>query len=185
MKAKRNKLHPLSEYQKQTAEKNHNLIYGFIHRFGYSVEEHYSILVFGYLKAVQIYDERADLQRKYDFTFIAWMYMRSEIGNFFRMEKSKRRYTENGVVSLDTECADMENFYNTVGGKSVESNIMDEITMEILLQDLSAIQRLIVELKVYGYSNKEVYLVLEIKPSTYYKELGRIRNRLESILEKY
>ncbi len=61
----------LSEQEKQFAEKNHSLIYRYLHSHGYSIEEYYNIAVFGYLKAVQVYSQRKDLQDKYMFSVIA------------------------------------------------------------------------------------------------------------------
>ena len=48
-------LEKLSVIERKFAEENHNLIYGFLHKHGYSIEDFYSIVVFGYLKAVQEY----------------------------------------------------------------------------------------------------------------------------------
>ena len=36
---------PLTKEEKIFAEKNHNLIYGFLHKRGYSIEEYYQIAV--------------------------------------------------------------------------------------------------------------------------------------------
>ena len=107
--------------------------------------------------------------------------MRAEIKDYFKAENRKCRKAENGIVSFDADYAEMENLYNAIGGKSVESDIMESATLEILLQDLSEVQRKITTLKVDGYSNKEIYQLLEIKPSTYYKEVTRIKQILENV----
>ena len=57
-----------------------------------------------------------------------------------------------------------------------------EMRLEELLENLSDVQRKITEMKMYGYNNKEIYLILEIKPSTYYKELQRINPVLEKMV---
>lgn len=44
------KLEKLTETEKKFAEENHNLVYGFLHKNGYSIESFYNIVVFGYLK---------------------------------------------------------------------------------------------------------------------------------------
>ena len=44
----------LSEIEKSFAENNHNLVYKFLHTYGYNIEEHYSVAVLGYLKSVQV-----------------------------------------------------------------------------------------------------------------------------------
>lgn len=177
----RHTLTPLTAIEKMFAEKNHNLIYGFIHRYRYSIEEHYNVLVFGYLKAVQVYLNRIDLQEKYDFSFISWMYMKREIGNFFTTENSKKRKPGETVVSLDTDYVEMDPLYNAVCIKPLETEVIEKESMNDILSKLSEIQRKIVELKVDGYSNKEIYLLLELKQSTYYKEMQRIKKSLENL----
>ena len=52
---KNNKLQPLSEIEKHLAEENHDLVYSFLHRHEYSIEEFYNIAIFGLLKGIQNY----------------------------------------------------------------------------------------------------------------------------------
>ena len=47
-----------------------------------------------------------------------------------------------------------------------------------LLSSLSATQRKIMEMKINGYGNKEIYSALEIRRSTFYAEIHRIKNVL-------
>ncbi len=177
---KGHKLQPLRKSEKIYAEENHNLVYGFLHRYGYSIEEYYNVVIFGYLKAVQVYHRREDLQEKCDFAFISWQYMRAEIGNHFRMENSKKRKPEEKVSSLNY--SDMENMTCSVNGKSPEADVIENLLLETVLDNLKGIQREIVRLKISGYSNKEIYMLLGIPSSTYYKELQRIRIAVEELL---
>lgn len=104
------KLEPLTDYERKFATDNHNLIYGFLRRYGYSLENYYDVAVFGFLKAVQIYNRREDLRNKYAFPFISWQYMRLEIGNHCRTEDAKKRKPSGTLVSLDAEYAEAESF---------------------------------------------------------------------------
>ena len=179
------KLQPLTDFERKFAEENHNLIYKFLHRYDYSLEDFYDIAVFGYLKAVQIYNHRKYLRNKYDFPFISWQYMRAELGNYFRMENAKKRRPAEGMVSLDAMNSELENLYNymdTVGGNPIESEILDKERLMEVLDNLSETQRKIAELKVDGYSSKEIYSALEIKPSTYYVEVNRIKKVLMEMI---
>lgn len=163
------------------ATENHNLVYDFLHRHGYSLENYYDIVIFGYLKAVQIYNRRDDLRNKYAFPFISQQYMRSEIGNNLRMESAKKRKPLGTVVSLDAEYSGMENLYNCISvdnGKSPEFEVVSREQVAEILSGLSGTQRKIIEMKLDGYSNREIYLTLEIKPSTYYVEVKRIKKVL-------
>lgn len=172
---KRNSMQPLTEQEKHFAENNHGLVYSFLHRYGYSIEVYYDIVIFGYLKAVQVYHRKEDVKRKYDFAFIAWQYMRAEVGNYFRTESAQKRKPMETMLSLDVSYTETDNLYNCVGGKSVEDDLLESELLEEVLENLSAVQRGIFNLKLEGYSNKEVHISLKIPTSTYYKELDRIK----------
>lgn len=179
------RLEPLTDSERKFAAENHNLIYGFLHQHGYSLEIYYDIAVFGYLKAVQIYNRREDLRNKYAFPFISQQYMRSEIGNHLRTENAKKRKPSETVVSLDAEYSETENFYNCVGdmGRNFpESEILESERLTEFLNGLSDTQRKIAQMKLDGYSNKEIYLSLEIRRSTYYVEMQRIRKVLAEMI---
>lgn len=179
------KLEPLTDLERKFATENHNLVYDFLHRHGYSLEIYYDIVIFGFLKAVQIYNRREDLRNKYAFPFISQQYMRSEIGNHCRTEDAKKRKPLGTVISLDAEYAKTENLYNCIGvadGKSPESEIVAMEQVTELLNSLSGTQRKIVKLKVDGYNSKEIYSALEIKPSTYYVKVNRIKKVLSEMI---
>lgn len=44
---------PLNDTQRIFAEKNHNLVYKFLHEKNLPASEYYDIVIFGYLRAVQ------------------------------------------------------------------------------------------------------------------------------------
>lgn len=167
----RHTLQPFTKQEQKFSEENHNLIYGFLRKNGYSIEEFYNIAVFGYLKAVQVYHRKEKLNGNYNFSSIAYKYMRAEISNHFRTENRMKRKPAETIVSLDDD--GMEN--NCVGGKSVEAEILEEETVNELLDKLTKVQRKIAEMKMDGYSNKEIFIILDMSQSTYYKELQRIK----------
>lgn len=170
-----NKLQPLNDVEKRLSEEHHGLVYSFLHRHGYSIEEFYNIAIFGYLKAIQTYNRREDLRKKYQLAFICERYMSVEIGNHFRVQNAQKRKPTETIISLDANYTETDNLYNLVGGKSVEDELMESELLEELLENLSEVQRDILKLKLEGLSNKEVHLSLEIPTSTYYKELDRIK----------
>lgn len=178
----KHKSEPLTEMEKRLAEENHNLVYGFLHQNKYSIEEYYNVAIFGYLKAIQAYCRIEEKQKKYSLSLLAWLYMRAEIGNHFRMENSQKRKPTDGIISLDAEYAEMENMYNVVGIKSVEADVLEWELLNDIMENLSELQRKIAQLKINGYSNKEVYLLMGIKPCTYYKEMERMKTIVENLL---
>ena len=98
MRAKKHVLHPLTEEQKAFAEINHNLVYQFLRRKNYSIEEYYNVVILDYIMACQMYLERGDLQEKYDFPIIAYMRMNSAISNHFKAKNCQCRKPERGTV---------------------------------------------------------------------------------------
>lgn len=167
----RHMLQPFTEQERKFAEENHNLIYGFLRKHGYNIEEFYNIVVFGYLQSVQAYHRKEKINGNYNFSSIAYKYMRAEISNHFKTENRMKRKPAGTIVSLDDD--GMEN--NCAGGKSAEAEILDKETVKELLNKLTEIQRRIAEMKMDGYSNKEIFIILDMSQSTYYKELQRIK----------
>ncbi len=179
------KLEPLTDFERKFAEENHNLVYSFLHKYGYNLEVYYDVAIFGYLKAVQIYNRREDLRNKYPFPFISKQYMRAEIGNYFRTENAKKRRPSETVVSLDAEYSGTENLYNCVcdiGGKSPELETLETGQLMEFLSGLSDAQRKITEMKMDGYNNKEIYSALEMKSSTFYVEVQRLKEALAEMI---
>ena len=182
----RNKLQPFSETEKIFSTENHNLIYKFLRKHGYSIEEYYTIAVMGFLKSVQVYHRREEMRKQFDFPHVAYMYMRAEISNNFKKERTEKRKPVERIISLDAEYAEAENFYNCIGGKSLEMEYLEEESMMELLENFSELQRKIIQMKMEGYNNKEICVMYGINLSTYYKEMNRIKALLmeKLVIEK-
>lgn len=178
----RNRLQRFTEQEKEFAEMNHNLVYAFLHTYKYNIEDYYCVIIFGFLKAVQVYHRNEELRNKYDFQYIAWQHMKSEIGNYFKTENAKKRKPEHGTVSLDIGYSETEALHNCICGNSAEDEVMEKELLNMLLDNLSDTQRKIVYMKIDGYSNKEMIVFLEIPSSTFYKEMERIKAVVEKVL---
>lgn len=50
------------------------------------------------------------------------------------------------------------------------------------MQNLSDEQRKIAELKLNGYNDKEIYQMLQIPSSTYYKEMQRMKRVVDKLI---
>lgn len=177
---KKYKLENFTEEEKKLAEENHNLVYAYLHTYGYSIETYYNVVIFGYLKGIQVYCRREDLR---DMSFVCWQYMRSEMENHFKTETRQKRKPMESVLSLDADYNE-ENLHNCVGGKTLEEEVLEEETVSELLEKLSEVQRKIAEMKMDGYGNKEIFLILEMPKSTFYKEMKRIKVVVENLLVK-
>ena len=176
---------PLTAQERSQVAENHNLVYSFLHRHGYDMENFYNVVIFGYLKGIKIYNRREDLRNKYQLAFICERYMSAEIGNYFRTKNARKRKPAENMISLDADYAESENFYNCTYGKitAPESEITGADLRVQLFEHLTKSQRKIAEMKICGYDNKEIFLLLEIKPSTYYKEIKRIKAILKNVID--
>lgn len=103
-----------------------------------------------------------------------------------RSLKTMKEEIENELRAVEhAEYSETENLYNCVGNISENSPESEMLEMEQLtefLNGLSYIQRKIAQMKLDGYSNKEIYLSLEIRRSTYYVEMQRIKKTLEKMI---
>ena len=69
---------PLNDTQRIFADKNHNLVYKFLHEKNLPASEYYDIVIFGYLRAVQRYLTDPNLTG-YSFSTVAWRAMEGEV----------------------------------------------------------------------------------------------------------
>ena len=171
-------LEKLSVIERKFAEENHNLIYGFLHKHGYSIEDFYSLAVFGYLTAVQAY-HRTEINGKYGFSYTAYSYMKTEIKDHFKMENRQKRTAEKSV-SLESE-EENGNLHETTGGKSAEDSVMEKLTAAMLVQNLTETQKGIMRLKLNGYNNMQTMHLMGIPSASYYKEVGKIKQTIDAI----
>ena len=106
--------------------------------------------------------------------------MRAEINDHVKKEKANKRKSTENIISLDAESDDLENLYNTIGGKSAETSLMENVAIYEVMEKLSEIQQKIAMYKMDGFSNKEICILLEIPSSSFYMEMKRIKSILEN-----
>ena len=68
------RLHEMTPLQRQFAEEHQDTVFRFLSHKNLSIEDYYDIVIFGYLQAVQEYDENPALSR-FQFNTIAWTKM--------------------------------------------------------------------------------------------------------------
>ena len=190
MRAKKHLLHPLTEEQKAFAEINHNLVYQFLHRKNYSIEEYYNVVILDYVMACQMYLERKDIQEKYAFPVIAYMRMNSAISNHFKARNCQCRKAVNGIVSmeelLDPETGTAEEIAadNSDVLERIIQSEQDEHFIENILLLLPERQRKIVLYLMDGYKEREIYKFLGIGRKIYQSDMEKIKDALENLFNK-
>ena len=172
--------------QKRFCVNNHNLVYSFLRKKAYNIDEYYNVVIIGYIRACQMYSERADLQEKFDFPLIAFMCMRSEISNHFKSENRKCRKPKNGICSLEQMQKDNNGYYEETVSSDVDfterviRSQEDKLFLENLMMILSKTQMEIVLYLLEGYKEREIYRELGIKRKAYKGELENIQTVLEN-----
>ena len=190
MRAKKHVLHPLTDEQKAFAEINHNLVYQFLHRKNYSIEEYYNVVVLDYVMACQMYLEREDLQEKYAFPVIAYMRMNSAISNHFKAKNCQCRKSAHGTVSME-QLSDPD---IGTGKEPASDNLdvlekiiqseQDEHFIENILLLLPERQGKIVLYLLDGYKEREIYKFLGIGRKIFQSEVEEIKDTLENLLNR-
>lgn len=176
---KNEKLEPLSEIEKAMAEKYHNIVYSFLHKNNYSVEECYDIVVIGYLKGIQKYCRRTDLQELYSVVTMCEYRMRTAMFNHFRAMRTSKRKPTGAIISLDAEYGNdgekQSALENCIGENSFEDDVIADEAVSEILNSLSERQRQIVILKLNGYTHNEICLQLHVGRSAVSEEMKNIK----------
>lgn len=86
----------LTERQRQFAADNHYVVEDFLRNRGLSMDKFYGVVIFGFLDAVQKYDEQNGSQQS-DFSDIANDAMSLELKNHFKQQKEEKVQ----ILSLD------------------------------------------------------------------------------------
>lgn len=93
---------PLTEEERAFAEdeKNYNLLFFYMRKWGLDEEEWYDILIIPYLQAVKKYHVY-EPAKQYAFSTILKMKLKTAISNELRAQNRQKRKPEGGFVSLD------------------------------------------------------------------------------------
>lgn len=144
----------LTEEQSAFAEKHHHVVMDFLRRRQLPESEFYDVVIFRYLRAVQLYCTNPKL-RKYKFEVIAFRAMDWQMQRFWRKANEalfetlslEDRLNGNGLPCSEVVCAD---------GFDPGDEACDKLTAEELLAALSNEQHTLLGLRLDGYSIKEI-----------------------------
>ena len=161
----------MTEEQKKLVEDNHNLIYWLLHKYGLSIDDYYDIVAIGLCKAAIDYNGVDS-----SFVTCAYVYMRTELRNYWQRKASGRRIPDELLIYYDAECNNVDGAngsdINLIGmlermdsGVSVEDDVLTKINIENILNRLSDRDKLVFYLLKSGYSQREVGKVVGISQS--------------------
>lgn len=171
------KLHELTPCQKQYAEDHINLVYKFLHNMELSVDEFYDIVIFGYLAAVQEFDEKPELANRCAFTTIAWQQMKNCLCEHYTYLNRAKRKTillsihSEDTVSLDALLPDRK--------RNIPDTVSDRQYLQELMSHLTHKEREVVLLKAQGMTYSEIAVQCGITSDGVGSRFARLRQRLE------
>ncbi len=146
----------LTPEQREFASYHHNLIYAFLNKKNLCDDDFYDIVVFGFLRAVQEYFNKPELER-YSFTTIAWRKMESSLNDFYKSQNRQKRHGY--TISLESMVYGKE-FVSLAETVPAPDPLMMQLEMELLLHELAARvsgkQMTVIRMKADGYGVKEI-----------------------------
>lgn len=171
------KKYVLTEQERDFAEKNHNLIYSFLHKNRLEISEFYDSAVFGFLRAVATYHRKPGLKEKYEFYVIAWTAMRCDVHN--EMDSRRRRATHE-AYSLDAATEDgtpLSGFVKDVRDDFWQAEEEMELhrMLALFMEELTVRQRQQMIARLLGYKRKDIVMAQGISTSTYQTDSAAVR----------
>lgn len=174
------RIRPLSQAEKCFASENYHLIGEFLKQSKLDPEEYFDVVVLDFLLSVEKYLDNPELQRKFCFKAVSYMYMKRAVFVHFRKEKALKRKSENGN---DVSFEDVESFIGKSSG--MENFLVLEYTetVEEIKRKLTTEQRKIFTDKLRGYSLKEIAVNNGINGKRVYKQFGKIKQIVADVME--
>jgi len=161
-------LHELTEEHRDFAERYHNYVYGFLRWKGLRADDYYDIVIPGFLTAVQVYCDRAELREKYAFSTIAWNQMTYKLKDYYRQQSRPMR--KGVTVSLEAMIYDGDDFIRAEA-ISGPDRLMEELDADLLWEEISGFiskeQAAFLRMRADGYTIHDIV----IKKRRQYKDI--------------
>lgn len=173
------KLHELTPCQKEYAEEHIKLVYKFLSEKGLPVTEYYDIVIFGYLAAVQEYDEKPELSR-FSFSTIAWRQMYDCLCEHFTYQNRPKRKAV--TVSIQSEETLSLNQLLPDRKQNLQDSVSDRLYALELMSYLTRKEQEVVLLKANGLTYTEIAECCGISADGVNSRFSRLRQRLNLLL---
>lgn len=176
-------MHKLTEYQRNFAEKNHDVIRMFLNKNQLNMAEYYDVIALGYLEAVQAYDENSRT-RRYEFQTIASRKMCDCLFKYWRYNsRLKRRAC---LISLDGTIYEDSSFTlaETIEAKNAtcEDLVFQRMMIEEVMVHMTEKEKTVVQMRAAGFTGREIGTACGVTASGVYGRLYRMRKRLRRLL---
>lgn len=165
----------ITDEQRKLVEENHNLIYSFLQKNQFTIDEYYDVAAIGLCKAAMNFDSK----KGYSFTTYAYKVMFSEVLIDKRKKRKVSSIPEHQLVYYYTE---MENnngdsclYLNYIPAKEdVENDAILMTTFKKFLKSLPSKDKQIILLLSNGYKQREVAKLLGYSQ----EHISRIKSKL-------
>ena len=174
------RLHEMTPLQRQFAEEHQDTVFRFLSHKNLSIEDYYDIVIFGYLQAVQEYDENPALSH-FQFSTIAWTKMSDCLSKHYAYENKPKRkaptvsiyaVTNNGLA-LDEVLPDRQ--------KDIPTQTADRLLAMEILSCLTETEQQMVHLKADGLTCREIAEIFSTTVHSINGRFRRMRMRLTEI----
>ena len=165
------RLHEMTPLQRQFAEEHQDTVFRFLSHKNLSIEDYYDIVIFGYLQAVQEYDENPALSH-FQFSTIAWTKMSDCLSKHFSYENKPKRKAP--TVSIHTYSSDGLTLNEILPDrrKDLQAQTADRLLAMEVLSCLTETERRMVHMKADGLTCREI---AEVFCNTVHRINGRFR----------
>lgn len=179
------KTRPLTDIEKAIAAEHHDYIYSILSHLHMPLDEYYDIAAIGYLRGVQDWLTREELNEKCSLWTICKYRVWREIAHYKKSMGAMKRNPAGGIVSLDYQF----DFNDDIGrciaeiiddGHRFEDNICGYDSMIEILSLLTRRQRHIALMRMSGYTNSDIAKRLGLNPGTISVELKRMREIIKA-----
>ena len=172
------KLHEMTPLQKQFAEEHQNVVFRFLNQKGLPADDYYDIVIFGYLQAVQEYDENPALSH-FRFSTIARTKMSDSLNKHYSYENKPKRKAP--MVSIHTHTSDGLALNEILPDRQKDLQAADRLFAMEVLSCLTETEQQMVYLKADGLTCREI---ADIFSTTVHGINGRFRRMRMRLTER-
>lgn len=165
------RLHEMTPLQRQFAEEHQNVVFRFLQKKGLPADDYYDIVIFGYLHAVQEYDEDPALSR-FQFDTIAWTKMSDCLNKHYAYENRPKRKAPTVSIHACTGSGLTLDEILPDRRKDLQAQTTDRLLAMEIFSCLTETEQQMVHLKADGLTCREI---AEIFSTTVHSINGRFR----------
>lgn len=174
------KLHEMTPLQRQFAEEHQNVVFWFLKHKGLPIDDYYDIVIFGYLQAVQEYDENPALSH-FQFSTIARTKMSDCLNKHYSYKNKPKRKAP--TVSIHTYTSDGLTLNEILPDrqKDLQMQTADRLLAIEALSCLTETEQQMVHLKADGLTCREIAEIFSTTVHCINQQFRRMRRRLTKV----